>query len=145
MLRGDLDTGLLCKYVGENLAPGDADQVASSGEGYCYQSACAHLCCGGHTDLLFKGLRFILYPLVHMILQVSFSKDPQSDHLHHHFFKQLIDNPYKPRTNSSVKGVENRATSQHCRCKQENFWGTARTPSSGPLSVFTLRLHQVSS
>ena len=40
--------------------------------------------CGGHTDLLFKGLFFILHPLVRVILQISFSKDPQSDHLHHH-------------------------------------------------------------
>ena len=30
-------------------------------------------------------------------------------------FKQLTDNPFNSRTNSTVKEVESRATSQHCR------------------------------
>lgn len=64
VLRVCLDTDLLCNYAGENLAPGEADQVASCGEAYHYQSACAHIYCGRHIDLLFKGLLFNLYPFV---------------------------------------------------------------------------------
>lgn len=62
VLRGYMDTGLLCNYVGENLAPGEAGQVASSGEAYCYQSACALTVVD--MRLLFKGLLFILHPPV---------------------------------------------------------------------------------
>lgn len=50
-------------------------------------------------------------------LQIGFSKDPQRiiSIIMPLIFKQLTDNPFKSRTNSSVKEVESRATSQHCR------------------------------
>lgn len=106
VLRVCLDTDLLCKYVGENLAPGKADQVASSGEAYRSQSACAHIYCGRHIDLLsMAALQFISLCLDDFVNHFFQTLEVSITIIILLFFKQLIGNPFKPRTNSNIKGV----------------------------------------
>lgn len=134
--------------MGKNLTPGNADQVASSGEAHCYQSACLHLsavvdtktfCSKSCSSFGILLSRLCFEPVFPKTFKVIISI------IRPLFFELLIDKPFKSRTTSSIRGMEYRTISQHCRSKQENFWGMSRTTVTGPLSIFMFRLSQVSS